>query len=67
MQRIRNGHAIKFPYVTLYTDQEYNAPGPLKRNLGLFVCDEDNPPKYKDDSGNDFPRWLELMCSRQAM
>jgi len=56
MQRIRNGHAIKFPYVTLYTDQQYNAPGPLIRNIGLFVCDEDNPPKYKDDSGKDFPR-----------
>jgi len=41
---------MEFSYFNLYGEHSYNTPGPLIAKSSLYVCDEDTPPKYREDS-----------------
>jgi len=54
MQRVPNGQGVKFTFATLYSEEDYNTPGPLIANASLSVCEDDSPPDYEIDTGEIF-------------
>src|ERR1700730_1881125 len=47
-----NGYIVKHWFSTQFAAQHYEANRPVTQTTGLVVCEEDDAPGYRDNSGS---------------